>query len=576
MSAPLYKRSVAPGGTITAITPAIGGIKNMSQINEMSAKLGENLQRVADNIFSLDFEKSIRSSLEKIYDSNKDNPQGFLEQSTSFWEEAQSEVPFHLAIQSDATFTATSQNYEAKTKRNFEEKQNTKMQMSALEYQEQVVNDIVASSKELLVFDSLSPDASQSIEAAAANQAIEQSIESLKETLSMPGVDGRPLFSAEAQFRTIKRAEEKVGIAAAESWMEAQPDKVSAYKAWKNGQVSLRAADENGNIQNIKVRDRFNSDVLDKIDKDFLHEAKHQLSEFRQAKAFEDKELKEIQQKQANDFYVMADEGILTVKDIEQNRDNLTPKDFRTLHKLATETESGANIKTDINIYYDLARKIDTEGSDVSGEITTAVEQRKLSKSDAVSLLNRNNGVTEGAVKEGRHHLLGLIGVNKMISNETQTATAANAEQYYADRVKIYTEENKGRQPTVEETRRIAEEVAEKFTLVPIETRLQTLPRPKRVPENWKFKTKEITQEKLDLIMGETIGDYVEKYSPTPKGSTKRTLDALIAIYESDPSIREAIERDREYISDKNFFNAAEQIIGKAVAKQAAKERVNK
>jgi len=576
MSAPLYQRSVVPGGTITAITPALGGIKNMSEIAAMSAKLGENLQRVADNIFSLDFEKNIRSSLEKIYENNKDNPQGFIEQSNSFWEETSEEVPFHLSTQSDATFTSVSQNYQAQTKRNFEESQNNKMQFSALEYSEQVVNDIVRDSKELLVFDSLSPDASQSVQAATANQAIEQNLKSLAKTMSMPGVDGRPLFSAEAQFRTLKRAEEKMGIAAAEGWMEAQPDKVSAYKAWKNDQLSLRVSDENGKIQSIKVRDRFNSDVLDKIDKDFLQEAKHQLSEFRQAQVLQDNELKELQLQQASDFYIMADQGILTVNDIEKNRDNLTPKDFRTLHKLASETESGANIKTDINTFYNLTRKIDTEGMDVSGEITTAVEQRKLSKSDAVSLLNRNNGVTEGAVKEGRHHLLGLIGVNKMISNETQTATAANAEQYYSDRIKIYTEENKGRQPTLEETRRIAEEVAEKFTLVPIETRLQTRPRPKRVPEKWKFRTKDINAPELDLIIGETIGDYVEKYSPTPKGEPKRTLDALIAIYESDPSIREAIERDREYLSDKSFFNDCEEIIGRTNEKKAAKERAKK
>lgn len=575
-NAPLYQRSVAPGGTFVAIQPALGGIKNLNQLSEMSARLGEHLQTASENIFNLNYEKHIRTTLDQIYQGNKDNPEAFKQQSEDFWEKSQSDIPFANQNQSDATFTAISQNYMAQSKRNFEEKLNNELQISALESQELILNDIVRDSKELMVFDSLAPDATQSLQAAASLKAIEQNMHSLEKTMSMPGVDGRPLFSAEAQFRTVKRAEEKMGVAAAESWMEAQPDKVSAYKAWKNDQVSLRVADENGKIQSLKVRERFNSDVLDKIDREFLQEAKHQLSEFRQERVLQDKELKSIQEQQANDFYIMAEQGILTVNDIEKNRDNLTPKDFRTLYKLASETESGVNIKSDLNSYVNLARKIDTEGADTSGEIMTAVEQRKLSKSDAVSLLNRNNGVTEGAVKEGRHHLLGLIGVNKMISNETQTATAANAEQYYADRIKIHTEENKGRQPTLEETRKIAEEVAEKFTLVPIETRIQTLPRPKRVPEKWKFKTKDINPEDLDNIIGETIGDYVEKYNPTPKGSPKRTLDAAISIYESDPSIREAIERDREYLSDKNFFNACEEIIGRTKAKQAAKERVNK
>lgn len=575
-NAPLYQRSVAPGGTIVAIQPALGGIKNLHQLSELSARLGEHLQNASDNIFNLNFEKNVRSTLDEIYQGNKDNPEEFKKQSEEFWEKSQSFIPFSNQNQSDATFTAISQNYMSQTKRNFEERINNELQVSALESQEQIVNDIVKNSKELIVFDSLAPDASQSLQAASAYQAIDQNMKSLAKKMSIQGVDGRPLFSAEAQFRTIKRAEEKMSLASANAWMEAQPDKVSAYKAWKADQVSFRIADDKGKIQSIKVRDKFNSDVIDKIDRDFLHEAKHQLSEFRQARVLERQELKEVQEKQASDLYIKAQDGILTKREVEQNKDNLTPKDYRTLYKVADEGEKGVNTKTNVNTYVTLARKIDA-GEDVSGEILTAIEQRELSQSDGMSLINRNNGKTEGVVKDSIHYLRGKIGVNKMIANEMQTATAANAEKYLMDRFKIFVDQNK-RQPSYEEGIAIADEVEKKFTLVPIEARLQTLPRPKRVPESWKFKKSEITQEKLELIMGETIGDYVEKYSPTPKGSPKRTIDAAIAIFESDPSIRQAIERDREYISDDNFFKSAQQIIdnedAKQAAKQAAKERV--
>lgn len=575
-NAPLYQRSVAPGGTIVAIQPALGGIKNLHQLSELSARLGEHLQNASDNIFNLNFEKNVRSTLDEIYQGNKDNPEEFKKQSDEFWEKSQSFIPFSNQNQSDATFTAISQNYMSQTKRNFEERLNNELQVSALESQEQIVNDIVKNSKELMVFDSLAPDASQSLQAASAYQAIDQNMKSLAQKISIQGVDGRPLFSAEARFRIIKRAEEKMSLASANAWMEAQPDKVSAYKAWKADQVSFRIADDKGKIQSIKVRDKFNSDVIDKIDRDFLHEAKHQLSEFRQARVLERQELKEIQEKKASELYIQAQDGVLTKRDVEQNKDNLTPKDYRTLYKVADEGEKGVNTKTNVNTYVTLARKIDA-GEDVSGEILTAIEQRELSQSDGMSLINRNNGKTEGVVKDSIHYLRGKIGVNKMIANEMQTATSANAEKYLMDRFKIFVDQNK-RQPSYEEGIAIADEVEKKFTLVPIEARLQTLPRPKRVPESWKFKKSEITKEKLELIMGETIGDYVEKYSPTPKGSPKRTIDAAIAIFESDPSIRQAIERDREYISDDNFFKSAQQVIdnedAKQAAKQAAKERV--
>ncbi len=577
-SVPLYQRSVAPGSNVYDIKPALGGINNLNQLTEMSKALGDHLRVAAENIFNLDFEKNIRQTMGQIYESNKDNPEEFKKQSDEFWDGAKEEIPFHLLTKSDATFSAISQNYFAQSKKNFEDKLNTNLQLSAFQSQEQIINDIAKDSANLMVYDSVSPDASQSLQAAASFESVAQHMESLSRTMSLPGVDGRPLFSAEAQFRFLGRAKEKMGMSAATAWMDAQPDKVTAYKAWKEGRVSLRYNDpKTGKVESQSVRNNFSSDVLEKIDKDFLHDAKSQLSEFRQSQVFEEKQRKEEQKRYATNLYAKAQDGQLTVAEVDESKDELTPKDYTTLRKMAQEVERGVDIKTDLNTYIGLTRKIDVDKQDISPEIMHAVEQGLLSRTDASTLLNRNNGVTEDAVKTGRHHLIGLIGVNKMISNETQTATAANAEKYYFDRIKRYSEENQGRQPNEEETIKMAEEVSEKFTLVPIESRLKTFPKPKHIPDSWKFKTKDINQQDLELYMGETVADYVEKYRPTPKGEPKRTLDQAMILFDTDTSLKQAIERDRDYLSDNKYFDYCREAIKNRefkLAQKAEKERV--
>lgn len=532
---PIFERQV---GNIT--TPFIqpsnrqvqalqGAASIFAGVAEQSFKTAEESIHRSNTIARMTAENTASIELNKIYNRNQSDPDQLNKEATGFLKGLEKDVPQAELQNLRNSYTAKLDSFLKRSFNNRNTAINQQHELVIRQNRDIHVNNLSLASKALTGFEEGMTEEERIIQTTSAFDLAAQSLNRIKENTQLKKTDGSFFFTPEQQMKMVKDSTQFWMSETAKQWIGAQPDKIDAYTKWQNGEVVFQV-EQDGELIEINLREQISPDALAKVDKDMVQSIKDNISLRSRLESLEEKRLKQVSDGLDKEFAIKAQEGTLTLEEVDAVKNDLEPNAFIRNRKLAIQADP-IN-RSDVEAR--LLTKIAIEKLDVAAEIENArFVDKTIDTATMNSLLALNEKQQEGtfdAVDSGRVFLSQSLGGASKLLDEIGSTVGANAGKDYKVAIENFIKEN-GREPQLQEAFNIAEEVSISYNLLAADELLQTFPKPKFMPIGKKAKAKTLTLEDIQTYKTQTYEFFSNKYS----GNKEQALQ--------DPELIEEIRR---------------------------------
>jgi hypothetical protein len=331
----------------------------------------------------------------------------------------------------------------------------------------------------------------------------------MADTASQIGPDGQPLFSARERVSAERAAQQEVARQVGLSWMRSQPDTLQAFKDWQDGKAYIPMQGEDGIVREVNLKDMLGENGYQMAGKEFAEDLRSEISLQNQIETAQDRAFKDQSDALYADLSVAAQNGSLTLKQVDDARRTLEPDRYITLREIAKGGFATVSDGTELTRLMDL----DADGVDISADLRAA--KSKLTQGDFVTLYNRNTGRVNQGVKDpiqtGRDYLTKGLGALSKEIGLAQSASIGGADAEYDIEISAFVEKNK-RQPTYTEARDIAENVRARYSVLNLEDSLLSLPLPRAMTQAEKL-SRDLSPQVITEKVRATNDAYLKKHN---------------------------------------------------------------
>lgn len=292
------------------------------------------------------------------------------------------------------------------------------------------------------------------------------------------GPDGKPLFSARERVAADLAAQQAISERVGSAWLRSQPDLLTALEEWRKGDPVIAIADDQGNETQVALREFLGPRGFAQAEKSFIDGLRTELAINAQIDAAEDRIFKEQSDGIFADYSVAAQNGTLTLADVERDKARLEPDRYLALRVLALD--GGASVSDGAAVAMLTIQDID--GQDIRPQLIDSYRNGKLRRDDFLKLYERNaDRLDKGArdpVTVGRDFVGNSLGKLSAELGLAQSMSIPQAEAEYEVRINEFLNKN-NRQPELSETLEIAEEVRRRYSFIDVSTMITNIPVPK-------------------------------------------------------------------------------------------------
>lgn len=299
-----------------------------------------------------------------------------------------------------------------------------------------------------------SKDAGVAFDSARKMQA---QMVTIQQSLALTNSDGTPMFTPAQRATKALAARDAVYTSTALAYLQNQPNKLAAFREWQKGGINITLPDENGNPIKVNLKDAMPAETRMKLDQEFTSAVKDQLSITASLQAQADRAFRKRSEALTADMAVKAQNGALTLQEVEANKQNLEPDAYVDMRKTAIT----ADPITDGNVRANLMSRA-LMGEDVAGEARTArFTDKSLNNADFFDLLNtvkNQSSESKDTVSSGERYLAeSLGGLNQQLDVGRSSALGGARREYLEEVNRFRTTNN--RAPNLNEAMDIADKV---------------------------------------------------------------------------------------------------------------------
>jgi hypothetical protein len=506
--ASLLDRSISTtGANSPQFQPSSASSSFFGELSRSMERTSIDMQNKSDNIYINSFLTDARKGARDIYNKNAADPDQLTKELVKYKDGLQSNMPSNLKPRLDQEFSGISEKYLDKATTTKNSILTSEQTVAQENNENQIISDIQFAARDLFAAPKgLSEDEIKTRNGTSLNQIISD-FDAIDKNLNQVGADGKPLKTPEQKIKSVVKAKEFLFTEAANSWLDSQDDKLTAYHKWLNNEVTLDLPEGS-----INIRDTMTPEVRQKVDKQLIQSIKDDLYISKQRQEEVDKMEKEFAENTKKALFDKSKTGNLNPKDVERSRNILDYNDYKDFVKMSRSADPISNG----TIYGQLVDQID-QGQDVGEEIRKArFTDKALSNDDFERLIDKNSqrgskGPIPDSVAEGRDYLLGYLGSNSKLLDITNSAVMAKAEREYNGRIQDFIDANK-RKPNRSESMAISDEVSERYNVLQMNEVTATLPKPKAMPLEMKVKRSELTIENVQKVKEDTVKMFMEKH----------------------------------------------------------------
>lgn len=279
----------------------------------------------------------------------------------------------------------------------------------------------------------------------------------IQQSLAMTKSDGSPMFAPQMRATKALAARDSVYTSTALAYLQNQPNKLAAFRQWQKSGIEITLPDENGNPVKVNLKEVMPAETRMKMDAEFTSAVKDQLSITASLNAQADRAFKKNSDAKAAEMAIKAQDGQLTLQDVEANKQQLEPQTYVDMRKTAITADpvSRGDIQASL-----MSRAL--MGEDVSTEARTArFTDKSLSNADFFDVLNTVKTQAEenkNPVSSGERYLAeSLGGLNQQLDIGRSTAIGGARREYLEEVNRFRTVNN--RAPSLNEAMDIADKV---------------------------------------------------------------------------------------------------------------------
>jgi hypothetical protein len=330
-------------------------------------------------------------------------------------------------------------------------------------------------------------------------------------TAHQVGPDGRPLFTARERITIEEQAKESVSENIGLAWLNTQPDMLTAFHTWQKGEAAVELAGDDGSKTTLQLRELLGEAGYRRAGDAFMAKLRSDLALQNQVETATDRAFKKNSDDVFSDLSVAAQDGLLTLQQVEDARGQMEPDKYLAVRALA---RSGGAAVSDGPALARIAER-DAAGADVRAELRAAYEGGQLKTDDFIKYYGQNTArLGEGQrdpVSVGRDFVAGSLGsLSKEIGFAQSSAiSAANAE--YSVRVDDFVKKNE-RTPTVGESLDIGRDVVRRYSVMDLSSTISNLPTPMMMTPAQKFNP-DLSVEDIRKIGAQTSAYFLKQHN---------------------------------------------------------------
>lgn len=466
--------------------------------------IANEMQNKAENLYISSSLTDARKSAREIYQKNLDNPDQLQKELAKYQEGMLSKVPSNLVPRLQNEYSQLSEQYISKAITVKNEQLTLEQQKGLEEYENQILNDIQFSARELFGGNQKLSEDEIKVKNLNAINNIAANFDSLDKEIGAVGANGKPLKTPQQVIKSINKAKEYFFSETARTWLDNQQDKLAAFHKWKNNEVVLDLPEGS-----INVRDAMTPEVREKIDKELMQNIKNEIYVHKQRTEEVEKEQEAFKDEVKKILFDKRITGDLSPAQVEASRNILDYNDYKEFSQMAKE----ANPITNGSVYGKLLNDIDA-GKDIEQELQIErFVNKSLSNEDYKQLKDRLQGkeaITDPETNNIRL-MRGLLGGDSELLDLAGSATMARAELELRNAYLNF-KEGQGRSPTEKEAQEIMENVVERYAIMNLDNYSAAIPKPSQMPLSIKTKSSQLTDENLQKVKEDTINFYSNKY----------------------------------------------------------------
>lgn len=480
------------------------GLSGVPQLRDETTIRGAAFNQSAIDAVRTDFDLKARVKLDELEREYEFDPVGFEQQSQAFIQGHLSSLTEggYLEIAQDigASFEVNKLNARNRIDGRHKARLRDEQLENALRSQIKLQDDIQTMAMQLFTADAA--------EVPALLDGLTGASARLTDTATQIGPDGTPLFSARERVAFEQNAKDVTGEAIGLAYMQSQPDILSGFRAFQNGDAAIDVEYE-GQFGRVLLDEILPPDVKLSVQKKYMDLVRSELSLQSQIEAAQDRAFNDRSDALFSDLSVAAQDGVLTPDMVEASKSFLEPDKYTALRALA---KTGGATVTDGNIYRRLLIE-DAAGNDIRDDLVAS--SRSISTEDFARLYQQNsNRLNEGVtnpVQSGRDYLAKGLGALSTEIGLAQAVSIGDANAEYTLEIEKFVAENE-RQPTHSEARDIAEKTRIRFSAIDARDSLFTLPLPASMTQAERLSrdlTAQSVVEKAKMVRKQ----YLEKFS---------------------------------------------------------------
>ena len=243
------------------------------ELSSSLARTSDDMRVKSESIYINSFLTESRQGANKIYQTNSDNPDQLSKELTKHKEGLLSNIPAALAPRLSAEYDSMGESYLNKATNLADEKLNSQRRIELEQNEFVTVRDSIGIADDLFKNNkNLSPDQIKA-KALIATNAFAIGNEALLANWGTVGSDGKKLLTDQQILAKDTKFKQALFSRAAESYLQAAPNKLKAYDDWVNNRVSIETPEGN-----INIRDSMSPDIKDHVDSKLRAAFKEDLS----------------------------------------------------------------------------------------------------------------------------------------------------------------------------------------------------------------------------------------------------------------------------------------------------------
>jgi hypothetical protein len=504
--ASLLQRSVGTTGGTVQFQPSTATSSFATELSRSLQNTSNEMKAKSDNLYINSFLTDSRKAARDIYNKNSDNPEQLAQELGKYKQGLIGNMPAALRPRLDNEYGSLTEKYLDKATSTKNKLLTVEQNKSLVDNENQIINDMQFAARDLFNNEGLSEDEINTKNITSITQ-IASDFEAMDKNLGQVGADGNPLRTPDQMAKSVTKAKEFVFSEMATSWLDSQPDKLTAYDKWLNNEVAIDLPEGT-----INIRDAMTPEVRQKVDKQLIASIKNDLYIDKQQVERVEKAEELFADETKKVLFDQAIDGSLTPATVDASRNILEFNDFKDFSKMARE----ADPITNGIVYGGFIDKID-QGVDISGELRTErFTNKSISNDDYQKLLDRNKqkgtkAALPSPVDEGRDFLLKFMGSSAEALSILDSQVISKAERDYNGRVQDFIDKE-GRNPDRTEALEISDTVKDRWNVIQADSFAVTLPKPRAMPSSMKTKKSELTEENVRKVREDTVKLFKEKW----------------------------------------------------------------